>query len=102
MGDDPIIPAISGTSSASGNYVINHYSLTTGQLVLLVALAGLALGIAIGSLVQNVTSQAALRAQMQTEIARVKDRAELSEREARIAQDEVRRLQVEIGISTNH
>lgn len=102
MGDDPIIPGISGTSSANGNTIINHYSLTTGQLVILVAVAGLALGISIGVLVQNITSQAALRAQVQSEIARVGDRAGLAERETRIMRDEIDRMKVEQQINTNH
>lgn len=107
MGNDPYIPTVAndsqnGGSSATGNTIINHYSLTTGQLVCLVALSGIAFGMSIMTVVLMNQSHAAQLSQLDVVERRVMDRASIAEREARIAQDEIQRLQVQLKISTNH
>jgi hypothetical protein len=111
MGDDPLIPAelIGGTnrgsSSASGNTNVFVSNFGKTGVTILVVCVGLSLGLAIGAVVLVAYSAGAERARVDDKIEaaekRVNDIAWTAEREARIAQDEISRLRVELKINAN-
>jgi hypothetical protein len=107
VGDDPFVPVgnnVAGGSSNANNYFITNIG--KPSLVVMVVSIGLALGLSIGAVVMMVTSQTQHResvtAQVQASERRTMDRAQIAEREARIALDEVDRLKVALKQSTDH
>ncbi len=102
MGDDPYIPlsAVSGNgSSNASNYFISNIG--RPSVVIMVVGIGLSLGMSIGTVVTMVVMQLSYRSQVTAQIEAVErramDRANIAEREARIAQDKYTYVQGELA-----
>ena len=97
MGNDPAVPSLTaGSGNANGNTINNYHSISLSHLVLLVVMSSLGLALAIGALVITVMQREHTHALIAAAEKRAVDRAGIAEREARVYQDQVVQLQIQL------
>ncbi len=109
MGDDPFIPELkangNGSVATGGSNYAFHYGLSKGQQLFVVVAACLALGLSVGAVIILCIGRLGQDKLIEAAERRAMDRATIAEREARIVQDKLTFLQVELakkGIVVNY
>ena len=97
MGNDPFVPSLTaGSGNANANTINNYHSISISHLVLLVVMSALGLALAIGAIVITVMQREHTYALIAAAEKRAVDRAGIAEREARVYQDQVVQLQIQL------